>query len=77
MRAFRAARLCGAGRTLDLGAAVCATLKEAGVNQASTTVVEESTASTTERFYSHRAENGRTGRHGALAVLAGIQDEEA
>ena len=67
----------GEGRTLDLGAAVCATLKEAGVNQASTTVVEESTASTTERFYSHRAENGRTGRHGALAVLASIQDEEA
>ncbi|MDO4538397.1 MAG: polyphenol oxidase family protein [Coriobacteriales bacterium] len=56
-------------RQLDLGLAVEMALVEAGMDRASVACVEESTASTTERFFSYRAQNGNCGRHGALACM--------
>jgi len=54
---------------LDLGAAVRSSLVEAGM--LADAILDEcpSTASTTGRFYSYRAEGGTCGRHGAIAVL--------
>ena len=57
------------GHRLDLGRAVVAALVEAGVSEDRIEVAGVSTASATERFFSYRAEGGRSGRHGALAVL--------
>ena len=56
-------------RNLDLSAALAATLAEAGVGEGSVAWCEDSTASTTPRFFSYRAEGGVCGRHGALAVM--------
>lgn len=56
-------------RHLDLERAVVAALSEAGVDPARIEVAGASTASSTERFFSYRAEGGTCGRHGALAVM--------
>ena len=58
-------------RNLDLSAALAVTLREAGVPAENVAWVEESTASSTDRFFSYRAEGGTCGRHGALAVILG------
>ncbi|MBS1250788.1 MAG: Polyphenol oxidase [Chloroflexi bacterium] len=52
---------------LDLWKANQLTLKEAGVRQVE--VAEICTACNVEDWYSHRAENGRTGRFGALLSI--------
>lgn len=57
-------------RHLDLGAAIVSTLLDAGIPQRSIVDAGISTASATERFYSYRAEGGKCGRHGAIAVLS-------
>jgi YfiH family protein len=59
----------GARPHLDLWEANRRALQRAGVRQIE--VAEMCTASNVEEFYSHRAEGGRTGRFGALAVLRG------
>ena len=56
-------------RNLDLSAALAATLAEAGGGEGAVAWCEDSTASTTPRFFSYRAEEGTCGRHGALAVM--------
>lgn len=56
-------------RHLDLGAAIVRTLCDAGVPREGIVDAGVSTASTTDRFFSYRAEGGRCGRHGALAFL--------
>lgn len=61
-------------RHLDLGACVRAALEDAGVPAGSVVEAGVSTASATDRFFSHRAEGGRTGRHAAVAVML---EEEA
>lgn len=58
-------------RHLDLSAAVGAALGEAGVSPERTAWCDASTASSTDRFYSFRAEGGTCGRHAALALLKG------
>ncbi len=54
---------------LDLGAVVSASLTDAGVDPCSITSLGTCTAEATDRFFSHRAESGRTGRHAALACI--------
>jgi YfiH family protein len=56
------------GLYLDLPGLVRAQLAEAGVKQI--TLSNICTACHTEEWFSHRAENGHTGRFGALAMLA-------
>lgn len=56
-------------RHLDLGRAVVCALVEAGVDPGAISTAGVSTASATDRFFSYRAEGGRCGRHGALAVM--------
>ncbi len=56
-------------RNLDLAAAIRATLAEHGVGPSQVSEVRESTASSTDRFFSYRAEDGRCGRHGAIALM--------
>ncbi|MBN1978527.1 MAG: peptidoglycan editing factor PgeF [Anaerolineae bacterium] len=56
------------GLYLDLPGLVRAQLAEAGVQQI--TLSDVCTACHTGEWFSHRAENGRTGRFGALAMLA-------
>lgn len=53
---------------LDLPGAVQAQLRAAGVEQIE--MADLCTACDTEEWFSHRAEQGRTGRFGALAMLA-------
>jgi YfiH family protein len=57
---------------LDLWEANRRALQMAGVKQIE--VAAMCTASNVDEFYSHRAEAGRTGRFGALAVLRGEMD---
>lgn len=57
-------------RYLDLGYAVRAALVDAGVRASAIEEVTDSTASTTERFFSYRAEHGKCGRHAAVAYMA-------
>ena len=57
-------------RYLDLGYAVRAALVDAGVRASAIEEVADSTASTTERFFSYRAEHGKCGRHAAVAYMA-------
>jgi YfiH family protein len=57
---------------LDLWEANRRALQMAGVRQIE--VAELCTASNVDEFYSHRAEGGRTGRFGVLAVLRGATD---
>ena len=56
-------------RHLDLSACLAATLAEVGVSPERTSWCDVSTASSTDRFFSYRAEGGTCGRHGALAVM--------
>ena len=60
-----------AGHRLDLERAVVAALTEVGVSEDRIEVAGVSTAGSTERFFSYRAESGRCGRHGAIAVRKG------
>jgi len=53
---------------LDLWAANCGQLEEAGVDQVE--VMRLCTACHNEEFFSHRAERGRTGRFGVMALLS-------
>lgn len=57
-------------RYLDLGYAVRSALVDAGVRASAIEEVTDSTASTTERFFSYRAEHGKCGRHAAVAYMA-------
>ena len=57
-------------RYLDLGYAVRAALIDAGVRESAIEEVTDSTASTTARFFSYRAEHGKCGRHAAVAYMA-------
>lgn len=59
----------GGGCHLDLGLCVRRTLEGAGVAREAIASAGVSTASATDRFFSHRAEHGRTGRHGAIAFI--------
>lgn len=54
---------------LDLDAVVTASLVDAGVAPCSIARLGMCTAEATDRFYSHRAEDGRTGRHSAFACV--------
>lgn len=58
-----------ARRKLDLGYAVACALTDAGVLRENLACCRASTASSTDRFYSYRAEKGVCGRHAALAVM--------
>lgn len=59
----------GGARHLDLGCAVRRALEDVGVPATSIVDAGVSTASATDRFFSHRAEHGHTGRHGAIAWM--------
>lgn len=54
---------------LNLDAAVTASLVDAGVASCNIARLGTCTAETTDRFFSHRAEHGRTGRHSAFACI--------
>lgn len=54
---------------LDLGAIVNASLTDAGVPPCSIASLGACTAEETDRWFSYRAEGGRTGRHGAIACI--------
>lgn len=54
---------------LDLEVAVTASLIDAGVAQCSIARLGMCTAEATDRFFSYRAQAGRTGRHAALACI--------
>lgn len=54
---------------LDLGAVVNASLVDSGVDSCNITALGICTAEATDRYFSYRAEGGRTGRHGALACI--------
>jgi len=56
---------------LDLGAAVAEDLVRAGVPTESQTRLDMCTADNIDRFFSYRAEGGLTGRHCAVAAIAG------
>lgn len=56
-------------RLLDLGRAIRMALVEAGVPEESISDPQLSTIKQNDRYFSYRAENGRTGRHAAVAVL--------
>ena len=60
--------ITAAAPRLDLGAAVAEDLKRSGVPKERQWHLGICTAHNTDRFYSYRSE-GRTGRHGALAVI--------
>ena len=57
------------GNHLDLARAVVQTLVERGMGEDMVLDCGVSTPRSADRFYSYRAEGGRCGRHGALAVL--------
>ncbi len=57
-------------RNVDLGAAIREALIDEGMQAESIAMVEESTASCAERFFSYRAQGGVCGRHGVVACLA-------
>ena len=54
---------------LDLDAVVTASLDRAGVAPCNIARLGTCTAETTDRFFSYRAEDGRTGRHSAFACI--------
>lgn len=58
-------------RRLDLTACIGASLVEAGVPAGRVVDAGLCTATRTDRFFSHRAEHGRTGRHAAVAFMRG------
>ncbi len=55
--------------SLDLDAVVSASLDDAGVASCNIARLGTCTAETTDRFFSHRAEGGHTGRHAALTCV--------
>lgn len=59
---------------LDLPGAIAASLAGAGVPRARIAIAPECTACRPERFYSHRRDRGRTGRHWGLLHLASERD---
>lgn len=61
----------GKGRLLDLSECIRFSLVEAGLSPDAIFDPQLSTMRENDRFYSYRAEHGRCGRHGAVAVLAG------
>lgn len=65
------ATLAPAGGRLDLGAAVAEDLVQAGVPMERQIRLGMCTADNIDRFFSYRAENGLTGRHCAVAAIAG------
>ena len=56
-------------RHLSLSAAIMASLVRAGLEPAQVCDCGLCTATLTDRFFSHRAEHGRTGRHCAVAFM--------
>jgi len=54
---------------LDLDAAVTVSLDRAGVTPCNIARLGSCTAETTDRFFSYRAEGGRTGRHSGIACI--------
>lgn len=56
-------------RHLDLTACIRASLAEAGVRPERVVDAGLCTATNTGRFFSHRAEHGKTGRHAAVAFM--------
>lgn len=58
-------------RHLDLSACIRLSLEQAGMPAQNVVDCQECTASQTDRFFSHRAEQGRTGRHAAVAFMRG------
>lgn len=54
---------------LDLGHVVAASLTQAGVDPCSIASLGTCTAETIDRFFSYRAEAGKTGRHGAFVCI--------
>lgn len=60
-----------AGRGLDLGAAVESALVGSGIERDLIARLTICTAEAGDRFFSYRAEGGRTGRHGALVCITG------
>ena len=56
-------------RHLDMSACVTASLVQAGVRREAIVDTCLDTASNTDRFFSHRAENGKTGRLAAVAFM--------
>lgn len=56
-------------RHLDLSACLARTFEEAGIASERVAWCEDSTASSTERFFSYRAEKGSCGGHGAVALM--------
>lgn len=59
----------GGSRHLDLGACVVRALEDAGMDRSRMAIVQESTCSHTDRFFSYRASGGSCGRHGAFACI--------
>lgn len=60
-----------AHRHLDLSACIVASLEGAGMPADNVADCGLCTATETGRFFSHRAEHGRTGRHAAVAFMRG------
>ena len=56
-------------RNLDLGACIRIALEDAGARADRVVDCGLCTATLTDRFFSHRAEHGRTGRHAAVAFM--------
>ena len=59
----------GPSRLLDLAACIRAALGEAGIPAENVCDPDLSTVRENDRFFSYRAEQGRCGRHGAVAVM--------
>ncbi len=59
----------GKTRLLSLSRAIQQALVEAGVPRSQIEDLHLSTVRENDRFFSHRAENGKTGRHAALAYM--------
>lgn len=57
-------------RKLNLSYAVACALTDAGVTRDNLAFAGVSTATSTDRFYSYRAEGGTCGRHAAVAVMS-------
>lgn len=60
---------CAAPRHLDMSACIAASLSEVGVRPEAVCDTGLCTAKLTDRFFSHRAEMGKTGRHAAVAFM--------
>lgn len=58
-----------ASRMLDLSAAICEALVDAGVDADNIVDTQLSTVRQNDRFYSYRNEDGTCGRHAAIGVM--------